>query len=285
MQKFAAILQGDSIEATPRAVQKVQQDELDLAATNIIQCLAQVMVDVSGDDASPFEQQETLLRITGPLCITGGVKIAEASQLTSSVTELARLGNSTTRRYMLSAMCQSLTNQRCREIMEVGGEDIDNIQLGRFAINSRRNDYKDLKAGLNLESALSYVRLKKDDMLNALAFIENNCDLSWRNGHTVSKRIGSVKIEFPRLKRHLTKSFLFQEYVRWTGDREIGAIGRQEFKSLLRMVTVEVREVTGASYYYTDGVLDAFKMISEMLTRLRMIAPVSNLEGSIVHVY
>jgi hypothetical protein len=119
--------------------------------------------------------------------------------------------------------------------------------------------------------------------VNALEFIQSNCDLSWRNGHVVTRAIGSVKMEMPRLRRHLPMEFLFAEYGRWGKDCNVDTISRHKFNSLLRLVSVEVREVTGASYYFTEGVLDSFKMIANLLARLKQIVQPTILHGTVRH--
>lgn len=155
----------------------------------------------------------------------------------------------------------------------------DAVPLGEHGYSSRRIEYSVLKAGCDLEASLKYARLKKEDVVNALEFIQSNCDLSWRTGHTVSKLIGSLKIEIPRLKRHLTIEYMFREYLRWVADHDLAAIGRTEFFSLLRLITVEVKEITGSSYYYTDGVIDSFKTIKDLLSRLKKIAQPNVVHG------
>jgi hypothetical protein len=226
--------------------------------------------EVSGADERP----STLEKIVGCLNVVGGVgpTITEANDMANHILSLLANGNSMTKKYMLAVMTQSMQRQRCKEVVATMDTTVNMpFVLGEYVFKSRRADFSALVAGKNLIPNLGYVRLKREDILNALTFIENNCDLSWRNGHIVTRTIGTIKVELPRLKRHLTIGFLCGEYASWCRDQSVGALGRQIFSFILRLITVEVQEVTGASYYYTDGVIESFSMINQLLTRLKVI--------------
>jgi hypothetical protein len=257
-------------------------DVLDRAATTVVQLLVELVTSVSGTDETPAEERITLRRVVGELLVAAsdGPTISESDDIVANLASLGASGNVTTKRYMQSVICKSLSFRRSRDIFAMASTSANAwTPLGEYAFTSRRADYEILTSGTDLELTLKYVRLKQVDVRNALEFIQNNCDLSWRNGHIVSRNIGSERVELPRLKRHLSMDFLFGEYNRWANDHGLGAIGRHEFYSLLRIVTIEVKEVTGASYYFTDGVVDAFKMIRELLARVNQIVPPSESQG------
>jgi hypothetical protein len=253
------------------ATKKMPLEVLDQAATAVVRGLVALNASVANTESAALEQRT--LGVVGGLTVTAndGPTVAESNQLVANLTKLTVKGNPATKRFVQTVFCQSLHYRRCRDILTAADNSV--TPIGEFAFASRRADFEVLTTGSNLETALKYVRLKKSDVVNALEFIQNNCDLSWRNGHIVTRLIGSKKVELPRLKRHSTMGFLFSEYVRWGKDSGVGTVGRHEFSYLLRLVTVEVKEITSASYYFTDGVIDSFKMIGELLKRLKQIAP------------
>lgn len=259
---------------------KMPLEILDKAATNVVQLLIKLIMRVSGCESTQAEESSTLRRVVGELVVatSGSPTILESDQLVKHLTDLGKSENTTTRRYMQSIICKSLSYRRAREVVATARAPVESsTALGEHAFTSRRADFEVLAGGVNLEPALKYVRLKKTDIVNALEFVQNNCDLSWRNGHIVSRSIGAEKVELPRLRRHLSMEFLFGEYVRWATSGGLGSVGRHEFYSLLRLVTVEVQNVTGASYYFTDGVIDSFKMLRELLARLsELVTPAAS---------
>ncbi|KAE9279002.1 hypothetical protein PF001_g24910 [Phytophthora fragariae] len=255
---------------------KMPLEILDKAAANVVQLVIKLIMRVSGCEATQAEERSTLRRVVGELVIatSGSPTILESDQLVKHLTDLGKSENTTTRRYMQSVICKSLSYRRAREVLATTRAPVElPPAVGEHAFTSRRADFEVLAGGGNLEPALKYVRLKRIDIVNALEFVQNNCDLSWRNGHIVSRSIGAEKVELPRLRRHLSMEFLFGGYVRWAKSSGLGSVGRHEFYSLLRLVTVEVQNVTGASYYFTDGVIDSFKMLRELLARLSELVP------------
>ncbi|KAE9275736.1 hypothetical protein PR003_g29251, partial [Phytophthora rubi] len=255
---------------------KMPLEILDKAAAKVVQLVIKLIMRVSGCEATQAEERSTLRRVVGELVIatSGSPTLLESDQLVKHLTDLGKSENTTTRRYMQSVICKSLSYRCAREVLPTTRAPVElPTAVGEHAFTSRRADFEVLAGGGNLEPALKYVRLKKIDIVNALEFVQNNCDLSWRNGHIVSRSIGAEKVELPRLRRHLSMEFLFGGYVRWAKSSGLGSVGRHEFYSLLRLVTVEVQNVTDASYYFTDGVIDSFKMLRELLARLSELEP------------
>ncbi|KAE9337068.1 hypothetical protein PR003_g12184 [Phytophthora rubi] len=151
------------------ALKKIPLEIFDQAATYAIQLLAKLITSVSGSPPTPPEERRTLLRMVGELVVADedGLTVGESNLIAGNLTSLT-----------------------------IKGEASDvTASLGKFAFTSRRADFELLKAGASLEPPLTYVRLKKFNVVNALEFIQSNCDLSWRNGHVVSRSIGRKLVE------------------------------------------------------------------------------------------
>ena len=86
------------------------------------------------------------------------------------------------------------------------------------------------------------------------------------------KLVGNEKVEFPCLRRHLTMGYVFEEYRTWCNENGITTLGRTKFHHLLRLLTEEIKEITGASYYYTEGIIDTFKVRRDMIQRVHVFA-------------
>jgi len=106
-----------------------------------------------------------------------------------------------------------------------------------------------------------WVNITSSQVIDACAALEELCIESWRNGHTVTVKLGNTKLTFPRLKRSTQLYRLFSYYQLWCQRHDCQALGHENFNFLAKKITVLNKGNSGLGSYYVDGVCQNFPFL------------------------